>query len=71
MRDWVDKLDAFLCFNEKEILQDNGKISHEIAESLAEGEYEKYQAEQDKSYISDFDRVVKKLLESKKDKSIK
>lgn len=63
MKDWVEKLDSFLKFNEEEILQDNGKISHEVAEALAFGEYEKYRVEQDKNYISDFDREVKKLLE--------
>ena len=43
-----------------------GKISHEVAEALALGEYEKYRKEQDKNYISDFDRAVKKILKSKK-----
>lgn len=68
MEDWVKKLDAFLQFNETEILQDKGKVSHEVAEALALGEYEKYRVMQDKSYISDFDREVKKLLDSKKKK---
>lgn len=66
MKDWVAKLDAFLKFNEKEILNNAGKISHEIAEALALGEYEKYRAIQDKNYISDFDRDVKKLIDSQK-----
>ena len=69
MEDWVKKLDAFLHFNETEILQDNGKVSHEVAEALALGEYEKYRVAQDKNYVSDFDREVKKLLDSKKKKS--
>jgi len=64
MKDWVEKLDAFLQFNEKDILQDSGKISHEVAESLALGEYEVYKKVQDKNYISDFDREVKKLLKA-------
>jgi hypothetical protein len=66
MKDWVEKLDAFLKFNEKEILQDSGKISHEVAIALAESEYEKYRVHQDRLFQSDFDREVKKLLESKK-----
>jgi hypothetical protein len=66
MKDWVEKLDAFLKFNEKEILQDSGKISHEVAIALAENEYEKYKVYQDRLFQSDFDREVKKLLESKK-----
>ncbi|MFA5033486.1 MAG: virulence RhuM family protein [bacterium] len=65
MKDWVEKLDAFLQFNGKEILQDSGKISHEVAIALAESEYEKYMVVQNKILESDFDREVKKLLDSK------
>lgn len=65
MKDWVEKLDAFLKFNERQILNNAGKISHEVAGSLALGEYEKFRIEQDKNYISDFDKEVKKLLEIK------
>ncbi len=68
MADWVKKLNAFLKFSEYEILNNTGKISHEVAETLALGEYEKYRVVQDKNYISDFDREVKKLLKSKKKK---
>jgi len=50
----------------REILKDNGEISHEVAVALAEKEYEKYRVEQDKNYISDFDREVKKLVKKKK-----
>jgi len=69
MKDWVGKLDAFLKFNEKDILQDSGKISHEVAVALAESEYEKYQVIQDRILDTDFDREVKRLLESKKRKT--
>lgn len=65
MKDWVEKLDAFLHFNEREILDGKGKISHEVAVALAEKEYEKYRAEQDQNYISDFDRETKKLINKK------
>lgn len=65
MRDWIKKLNAFLKFNEHEILTDAGKISHEVAETLALNEYEKYKKTQDKNYISDFDREIKKLLAAK------
>jgi len=68
MKDWVEKLDAFLQFNEKEILKDSGKISHEVAVALAEGEYEKYKVAQDRMLESDFDREVIKLLDSEKKK---
>ncbi len=68
MKDWVEKLDAFLKFNEKDILQDSGKITHDVAVALAESEYEKYQILQDRILDTDFDREVKRLLESKKKK---
>ena len=62
MKDWVSKLDAFLQFNEQQLLSDVGKISHDVAEALALGEYDKYRMVQNKNYISDFDLEVKKLL---------
>lgn len=66
MKNWVEKLNAFLRFTEYEILTNAGKISHKVAEELALGEYEKFKVEQDKNYISDFDKEVKKLLKTKK-----
>lgn len=68
MKDWVIKLNAFLKFSEYEILTNAGKISHEVAEVLAFKEYEKYKIKQDKNYISDFDREVKKILSAGKKK---
>ena len=68
MKDWKERLDAFLKFNEQEILHDKGKISHEVALALAEKEYSEYRITQDRNYISDFDREVKKLLSDKKKK---
>ena len=68
MKDWIEKLNAFLKFSEYEILTNAGKISHEIAEILALDEYEKFRKIQDKNYISDFDREVKKLLDNKNKK---
>jgi hypothetical protein len=59
MKDWVAKLVAFLQFNEEAILDHQGKISHEVAMTLAEVEYEKYRIEQDKLLESDFDRIIK------------
>ncbi len=66
MRDWIEKLNAFLKFSEYEILTNAGKISHEVAEELALKEYGKYKKEQDKNYISDFDQEIKKLLKKAK-----
>jgi len=65
MMDWIDKLDGFLQFNDYEILQDAGKVSAAVAKKLAEAEYEKFAPIQDRNYVSDFDREVKRL----KDKS--
>jgi hypothetical protein len=62
MKDWTKKFNAFLKFSEYEILTNAGKVSHEIAEELALKEYEKFRVIQDKNYVSDFDREVKKLL---------
>jgi hypothetical protein len=64
MKDWIEKLDAFLQFSEYDILYDTGKISHEVAEELALEEYKKYKPIQDKNYISDFDREIKDILPS-------
>lgn len=58
MADWSSKLDAFLQFNDAEILQDKGKVTAAIAKAFAESEFEKYRILQDKEYMSDFDRLV-------------
>ena len=68
MADWVQKIDAFLQFNEYKILKDAGKVSHEVAKKLAEKEYEKYRVIQDKNFESDFDKEVKKITPPKKKK---
>jgi hypothetical protein len=68
MQDWVEKLDAFLQFNQKELLNDAGKVTAAIAKSFAESEYDKYRIIQDKNYISDFDREIKKMIDKKDDK---
>ena len=65
MRDWTIKLDAFLQFNEQEILQDRGKVSHAVALALAEKEFEVFRVEQDRHYESDFDRILKQLPKPK------
>ena len=68
MEDWIKKLDAFLKFNEKEILNDPGKISAEIAKEFVETEFEKYRITQDKLFESDFDILVEKSNKLIKDK---
>ena len=61
MQDWIQKLDDFLRVSEKELLTNAGKISHQNAIEKAKTEYEKYRKVEDKKYISDFDREMKKL----------
>jgi len=61
MTDWVTRLDAFLQFNEYQLLKDGGKVSHEVAVKLAEGEYDKFRIIQDHSFESDFDKEIKKI----------
>ncbi|MCF0052591.1 virulence RhuM family protein [Dyadobacter sp. LJ53] len=69
MSDWIIKLDSFLKFNEYDILKDAGKVSHEVACSFAEKEFQKFRVVQDKTYESDFDRVLnKKTISGKADK---
>lgn len=60
-KDWIDKLHAFLTLNDKEILQDNGKVSAKIAKKSAETEFEKFREQESSTYISDFDKMVAKL----------
>ncbi len=59
MADWEERLNGFLTLWDHNILQDNGKISAEMAKLHAETEFEKYRIIQDKNYISDFDELVK------------
>ncbi len=70
MKDWIDKLNAFLKFSEYEILTNVGKISHEVAETLALNEYGKFKKIQDKTFKSDFDLFMEetKQLKTKNDK---
>ena len=58
MKDWKTKLDVFLKFNDETIGDGIGNISHEIAKIFAESEFEKYRVIQDKTYQSDFDRLI-------------
>lgn len=61
MKDWVEKLDAFLQFNEEAVLKNQGRVSHEVALTLAEKEFEKYRVIQDKLLESDFDKELVKV----------
>ena len=58
MEDWKKRLDVFLQFNEREVLDNPGKVSHKVAESFALSEFEKYRIVQDKLFESDFDKFI-------------
>lgn len=58
MEDWKTKLDAFLRFNDAEVLPDKGKVTEAIAKEFAESEFEKYRVIQDSLYESDFDKLM-------------
>ncbi|MCK4355894.1 virulence RhuM family protein [Candidatus Bipolaricaulota bacterium] len=66
MEDWAKRLDAFLEFDEREILQDKGKVSQELAQSYAESEFETYRIVQDRLFESDFDKEIKQLEDAAK-----
>lgn len=58
MEDWKGKLDIFLQFNERDVLDNPGKVSRKVAESFALSEFEKYRITQDKLFESDFDKFM-------------
>lgn len=62
MEDWAEKLNAFLQFNDAEILQDKGKVKMEVAKAFAESEFEKYRVIQDRLYKSDFDKLIEETV---------
>ncbi len=61
MKDWIKKLNAFLKFSEYEILTNVGSISHEVALALSHKEYEIFKKDQDRNYISDFDKEIRRI----------
>ena len=58
MQDWAKRLDMFLEFDDREILQDSGKITKKIADEYAVSEFEKYRITQDRLFMSDFDKLL-------------
>ena len=73
MTDWIAKLHGFLHLNERAILDHAGKISHQMAVELAEGEYDKFhrqRIQESDQAESDFDAAIKKLPPPKKSKKI-
>ena len=61
MADWVAKLDAFLKFNEYEVLTNAGSVSAEVAKRLAEVQYASFRVQQDRSFESDFEKEIKRI----------
>lgn len=59
MEDWAKRLDRFLLFDDRNLLEDGGKVAAEMAKEFAETEFEKYRIVQDRLYKSDFDRMLK------------
>ncbi len=68
MSDWITKLEGFLTLNDREVLQNAGKVSAELARTHAEHEFIEFRKIEDRSLESDFDRAVKQLLPRPKDK---
>ena len=65
MEDWATRIDKFLLADDRDILKDAGKISHEIACDKALTEFEKYRVKQDKLYKSDFDLLLEEVEKRK------
>ena len=61
MQDWETRLNRFIAATDREILQDAGKVTAEIAQAHAESEFEKYRIVQDRLFESDFDQMIKEL----------
>jgi len=61
MTEWIDLLHNFLELSNYPILQDKGKVSALKARLKAEQEYELYRIQQDKDYISDFDKEIRRI----------
>jgi hypothetical protein len=69
MQDWETRLNRFIEATDREILQDAGKVTAEIARAHAESEFEKYRIVQDRLFESDFDRDVQRLLREKEEEN--
>lgn len=73
MKDWIKKLHDILTINERDILTDAGKISHELAEQIAEKEYEKFKTKQrqieDTKVVNELEDTIKKIKPARKKKS--
>lgn len=66
MKDWIEALDSFLKINRYDLLDNLGKISHDLAIKKAEMEYLKFRKVQDQEFISDFDLNIKSIKKNNK-----
>lgn len=66
MEDWVERLNAFLQFNEYEILDNLGKVSSKVAKNTAHKEFEKFRIRQDNEYMSDFEETIIEIKQTGK-----
>jgi len=75
MRDWREKLDAFLKFNERDILEHAGKVSMEVAQALALEEHEKFErrrlAEEAEREALEDDAELRRVAKMIEDKPLK
>ncbi|MBR4369994.1 MAG: virulence RhuM family protein, partial [Victivallales bacterium] len=65
MKDWITTVDKFLDYSDQQILHEAGQISHEMAIAKANQEYDKFRVQQDKEYLSDFDRTFANYLKGR------
>ena len=61
MADWVSRIDAFLEFNEYDVLINAGSVSAEVAKRLAEEQYSTFRFQQDRKFESDFEEEIKRI----------
>ena len=70
MAEWVRRLDAFLKFNEYEVLTNAGSVSAEVAKRLAEEQYATFRIRQDKRFESDFEKEIKRIEDRKEKEDV-
>jgi hypothetical protein len=66
MEDWAKRLDKFLEADDRNVLQNSGKVTVLMAKDFAESEFEKYRIVQDRLFESDFDKEIKRIGKGKK-----
>ena len=65
MKDWITTVDKFLDYSDQQILHEAGQISHEMAIVKANQEYDKFRVQQDREFLSDFDRTFANYLKGR------